>query len=107
MMPERLAATDPFKQMTEIVGSGPFRFLPDEYVSGIHARRSRSSTATCRGTSRASYNAGGHKVNVDRVEWRVIPDAATAAERADRRRSRLGGTAATRSDPDAEASATA
>ena len=24
-------------------------------------------------------NAGGHKVNVDRVEWRVIPDVATAA----------------------------
>ena len=37
MMPERIAATDPFKQVTEIVGSGPFKFLPDEYVSGSHA----------------------------------------------------------------------
>jgi peptide/nickel transport system substrate-binding protein len=37
MMPERLAALDPFKQMTEIVGSGPLKFLPGEYVSGIHA----------------------------------------------------------------------
>ena len=27
-----------------------------------------------------SYNAGGHKVNVDRVEWRVIPDLSTAAK---------------------------
>src|ERR1700760_2230894 len=35
MMPERIASTvDPFKQVTEIVGSGPFRFLDREYVSG-------------------------------------------------------------------------
>jgi peptide/nickel transport system substrate-binding protein len=27
MMPERLAKTDPFKQVTEMVGSGPFRFV--------------------------------------------------------------------------------
>ncbi len=27
IMPERLANTDPFKQITEMVGSGPFRFL--------------------------------------------------------------------------------
>jgi len=26
-----------------------------------------------------SYNAGGHKAYVDHVEWRVIPDPATAA----------------------------
>ena len=26
MMPERLAKTDPFTQVTEMVGSGPFRF---------------------------------------------------------------------------------
>ena len=34
MMPERLAKTDPFKTITEIVGSGPFRFLKEEFVSG-------------------------------------------------------------------------
>ena len=37
MMPERLAKTDPFKQITEIVGSGPFRFKADERVSGSQA----------------------------------------------------------------------
>ncbi len=26
MMPERLASFDPFKQLTELVGSGPFRY---------------------------------------------------------------------------------
>jgi len=78
MMPERIAATDPFKQVTEIVGSGPFKFLPGEYVSGSHAGFERFSGYVPR-QEPVSYNAGGHKVNVDRVEWRVIPDPATAA----------------------------
>ena len=34
MMPERLANTDPFKAVSEMVGSGPFRFKADEWVSG-------------------------------------------------------------------------
>ena len=33
-MPERIAATDPKKSFTEVIGSGPYRFLPDEFVSG-------------------------------------------------------------------------
>ena len=78
IVPERLAATDPFKQLTEIVGCGPFRFLPDEYVSGIHAAFARFDKYVPR-QEPASYNAGGHKVLLDRVEWRVIPDPATAA----------------------------
>jgi hypothetical protein len=28
IMPERLATTDPFRQVTEVIGSGPCRFLP-------------------------------------------------------------------------------
>jgi len=78
IVPERLAATDPFKQLTEIVGCGPFRFLPDEYVSGIHAAFARNYRYVPR-QEPASYTAGGHRVNVDRVEWRVVPDPATAA----------------------------
>lgn len=78
MMPERLAAMDPFKQITEIVGCGPFRFLKDEYVSGARAAFARFDRYTPR-QEPPSYTVGGHKVNVDRVEWRVIPDAATAA----------------------------
>ena len=34
IMPERLAKTDPFTQVTEMVGSGPFRFKADERVVG-------------------------------------------------------------------------
>ena len=34
IMPQHIAETDPFKQFTEVVGSGPFRFKPDERVQG-------------------------------------------------------------------------
>jgi peptide/nickel transport system substrate-binding protein len=34
VMPERLAATDPFKQVTEMIGSGPYRYKADERVPG-------------------------------------------------------------------------
>jgi len=34
MMPERLANTDPFTQITEAVGSGPFKFVKDEFQPG-------------------------------------------------------------------------
>ena len=78
IVPARLAATDPFKQLTEIVGSGPFRYLPDEFVSGSHAAFARFDKYLPR-QEPASYTAGGHKVLLDRVEWRIIPDPATAA----------------------------
>jgi peptide/nickel transport system substrate-binding protein len=78
IVPARLAATDPFKQLTEIVGCGPFRFLPDEFVSGSHAAFARFDKYVPR-QEPASYTAGGHNVLLDRVEWRVIPDPATGA----------------------------
>ena len=78
IMPERLALTDPFKQVPEAIGSGPFRYLPDEYVSGHRAVFARFDRYTPRDEP-ASFTAGGYRVLVDRVEWRVIPDAATAA----------------------------
>ena len=37
IMPERVAKTDPFKQITETVGSGPFKFVKDEWVAGARA----------------------------------------------------------------------
>jgi len=40
IMPERLASTDPFKQVTEMVGSGPFQFVADERVVGAQRRLS-------------------------------------------------------------------
>jgi ABC-type transport system substrate-binding protein len=78
MVPERLAATDPFKQMPETVGSGPFQFLADEYVIGSHAALAPFKRYVPRNDP-ASFTSGGHRVLVDRMEWKMIPDAATAA----------------------------
>ena len=78
MVPERLAATDPFKQLNEIVGCGPFRFIADEYVTGSRAVFAKFDRYVPR-QEPPSYLAGGHHVKVDRVEWRMIPDPSTAA----------------------------
>ena len=37
MMPERLGKTDPFKQIPEAIGSGPFKFVKAEWVPGNKA----------------------------------------------------------------------
>src|SRR5215468_5192457 len=37
VMPERIATTDPFRQISEYVGSGPMRFVRSEWVPGARA----------------------------------------------------------------------
>ena len=78
IMPARIAATDPFKQITEIVGSGPFRFLPDQYLPGSRAVFEKFAKYQPRDEAPSGV-AGGKQVYVDRVEWKIIPEAATAA----------------------------
>jgi len=79
MMPARLAATDPFKQVLEMVGSGPYRFLPDERVPGARVVYARFDGYVPRESGVASRTAGPKRARFDRVEWAIIPDAATAS----------------------------
>ncbi len=79
IMPERLANTDAFKQVTEMVGSGPFRFVANERVVGSRVVYERFDKYQPRPTGVASCTAGPKVVHFDRVEWNVIPDVATAA----------------------------
>ena len=79
MMPERIALTDPFKPIPEAIGCGPFRWLPDEQVIGSHAAFARFDRYTPRNEP-PSFTAGGHVAQLDRVEWRMAPDAGTAAQ---------------------------
>lgn len=37
VMPDRIAQTSPFQQIKEYVGSGPFRFVAEEWNSGVRA----------------------------------------------------------------------
>ncbi len=77
IMPERMAKTDAFTQITEYVGSGPFRFLKDEWVSGASAAWAKNEKYVPR-QEPPSYWSGGKMVNFDRVEWKIMPDPATA-----------------------------
>ncbi len=77
MMPERIAKTDPFKQIGEYVGSGPFVFKRDAWVPGSQAVFERFAGYVPRDEP-ADWLSGGKQVHFDRVEWRIIPDAATA-----------------------------
>ena len=78
IMPERIAKTDPFKQITEYVGSGPMRFVRNEWVSGDRAVFEKFADYVPR-QEPGSWLAGGKRILVDRIEWKVMPDPGTAA----------------------------
>jgi peptide/nickel transport system substrate-binding protein len=78
MMPARIAATSPDEQIKEIVGSGPFRFVKDEWQPGNQVVYVRHADYVPRNEPPRG-STGGKKVYLDKVVWRYIPDAATAA----------------------------
>lgn len=77
MMPKRIAATDPAKQIDEFIGSGPFTFKKDEWKPGERTVYVRNPDYKPR-PEPPSGLAGGKVVKVDRVEWLAIPDHQTA-----------------------------
>ena len=79
MMPERLAKTDPFKAVTEMVGSGPFRFKADEWVSGARAVYTKFEQYHPRPEPTSGWTAGGKIVHFGRVEWVTSPDDGSSA----------------------------
>jgi len=78
IMPERLAATDPYTQLREAIGSGPFRFLQDEWNPGQRAAWGKFDGYVPRDDA-PSGTAGRKAPLVDRVEWTIISDSSTAA----------------------------
>src|SRR5437867_9489830 len=77
IMPARVAATDPNEQVKEVVGSGPFKFVKDEWQPGNRVVYVKNADYVPR-NEKPSGAAGGKRALVDRVEWRYIPDQATA-----------------------------
>jgi peptide/nickel transport system substrate-binding protein len=78
IMPERLAKTDPYQQITEMVGSGPFKFVAAEFEPGHRVVYVKNSDYLPRGEP-PNWATGGKVAKVDRVEWLYIPDSSTAA----------------------------
>jgi peptide/nickel transport system substrate-binding protein len=78
MMPERLAKTDANKAITEMVGSGPLRFVASEYNSGSKVVYQKFDGYVPRQEA-PDNSSGGKIVNFSRIEWSIITDPATAA----------------------------
>jgi peptide/nickel transport system substrate-binding protein len=79
IMPERLAKTDAMQQVTEAVGSGPFRFLASERIPGQRVVYEKFDKYVPRKDGTPSFNAGPKVAYVDRVVWNFIPDDSTKA----------------------------
>ncbi|HVY14056.1 MAG TPA: ABC transporter substrate-binding protein [Rhodopila sp.] len=78
IMPERLANRPTEKLLNEVVGSGPFRFLPDERVSGARNVYAKFDKYVPR-DGVPSFCAGPRIAHFDRVVWQTTPDPATQA----------------------------
>jgi peptide/nickel transport system substrate-binding protein len=82
IMPARLAAESPFKPVAEIVGSGPYRFLKDEHISGARAVFERFAAYQPRPGGPVGFTAGPKVAHFERVEWLTLdPFSASAALR--------------------------
>lgn len=79
IMPERISLTDPMMPISEMVGSGPYRFVANERVPGSRAVYAKFDGYVPRPNGTASLLAGPKVAHFDRVEWMTIPDASTAA----------------------------
>ncbi|MFO1349343.1 MAG: ABC transporter substrate-binding protein [Gammaproteobacteria bacterium] len=79
IMREKEALTDPFEQVKEIIGSGPFVFAKDEWVPGAKVVYRKFNDYKPRPEPADGF-AGGKVVKIDRVEWVYIPDANTATQ---------------------------
>jgi peptide/nickel transport system substrate-binding protein len=78
MMPKRLAELDPNKQVPEIIGSGPYLFLRDEWRPGERASFVRNPRYVPRKEAPDAL-AGGKIPKMERIELISIADQATRA----------------------------
>lgn len=76
--PERFARVDASTAITEAIGSGPFRYVANERVPGSLVVYEKFAGYVPR-QEPPDWASGGKVAHFDRVEWQVIPDAATAA----------------------------
>ena len=67
IVPERIAATDAFTAFTDPTGSGPFRFVKDEWVAGSRAIYAKHEGYVPRQEPAAVWS-GGKNAYFDRIE---------------------------------------
>ena len=77
IMPERLAKTSPKEAIKEMVGSGPYRFIADEWKPGNLVVYQKFDKYVPR-KEPAEWTSGGKVAKFERIEWHVIRDQSTA-----------------------------
>jgi peptide/nickel transport system substrate-binding protein len=77
IMPERLARAPLSPRLTEMVGSGPFRFVASERVPGARNVYQRFEGYVPRPEGTPSFAAGPRIAHFDRVEWITTADPGT------------------------------
>lgn len=80
MMPERIAALPADRPLgvEHMIGSGPWKFIPAEFVQGARAHYAKNEAYLPRDEP-AQAASGGKRVHFDRLELIWIPDGGTAA----------------------------
>ena len=78
MMPKRIVEASADKAVSEMVGSGPFKFVAEEFRPGVKVVYEKNTDYIPR-SEPSNWTSGGKVVNVDKVEWVSMPDAMTAA----------------------------
>jgi len=76
IMPKRVAETDPFTQLSDATGSGPFIFRKDEWKPGEKTVYVKNPKYKPRNEPPSGL-AGGKIAKVDRVEWVAMSDQQT------------------------------
>lgn len=77
--PERFAVVDPATPLTEVVGSGPYRFVARERVAGARAVYEKFGRYIPTSAGPVSLTAGPKLAWFERPQWAVITDTATSA----------------------------
>ena len=73
IMREQDALIDPHTPVKARIGSGPFRFIEDEYRPGDRIVYEKFAGYIPRKEPPSGY-AGGKVAKLDRVEWHIVPD---------------------------------
>lgn len=77
IMPKRIAETPADQSISEVIGSGPFRFIAEEFQPGVKVVYEKHKNYIPRSEPMDALS-GARDVKVDRVEWISFPDPQTA-----------------------------
>jgi peptide/nickel transport system substrate-binding protein len=76
IMPRRLAETPPNRPITDPIGSGPYRFVVDQYRPGDRIVLARNGAYRARPEA-SVWASGGKRANFERVELIAMPDVSS------------------------------